>query len=295
MAVQALRSFIDQYDRKKHNIQEINTCTILNDSSCSTYSIPNNEKSKFFLLYANVIKERTNDEFNILERVPAEKTPILIDIDLKQSSNKRIYTIQHIKYVLEIFKRVTSKYFNIMDQKVYKAYVLEKQCPIPGVKTHFVHYNSMNIVYRDGIHIVYPYFIVDRSMFKKILNEMNEYISNFEDVNNPFATIRNELRMQSNNILDITIPTNNWHLYGSGKSKESIYTLTRRYNYKLESEDISQEVNDTHSLIRLFSVQNKHDMPCVNIKKYFQLSNNNNYDTVDYDSDAEYSEDEDNL
>merc|ERR1711907_21363 len=132
------------------------------------------------------------------------------------------------------------------------GYILERQSP---------YYDSNKDVTKDGLHILFPYCVIEKEVHKFILNRLIQ-ICKDTNIFDKFSNIN-----KVNDIIDKASVTNNWLLYGSSKS---ITILPKLLKYILNS-DLNNIINnkeiDEELLIKLFSIQNK--INCLKIKNEY--------------------------
>lgn len=192
------------------------------------------EIEEFFGLYTKAIEN--GEELSITE-AHQRISPILIDLDFKQTTKDRLYTDDMVVDFIKALKQQITLYLEVEDQFV-QFFVLEKLEPRP----------DKNGGFKDGVHIVCPYIctepIVQHKMRQDILSEhMKDIFGNV--FTNTYEDIYDEA----------VIERNNWFMYGSKKPDEEYgWTLTKIYNIHLEEIDNEFEVGQ---LIRLLSIRNK--------------------------------------
>ena len=176
---------------------------------------------RFFKLYNYALKEKPN--LHIIE-VHKKQGPIIIDIDIKQKEKERIYNIENIKNIIQVYNKYINIYIDTPCSN-HKVYITEKNEP-----------TKQNDLYKDGFHCMYPDIIIS--------NELQYIIRN--DVINEFKEKKYLEKLNLVNsyddIFDIAvIEKNGWLLYGSKKPDRDAYSLTYIINNKLECENILNE------------------------------------------------------
>jgi P4 family phage/plasmid primase-like protien len=211
-----------------------------------SYNIPISKLEKFYKLYIKAIIDGHN--LHITES-RKKTSPIVIDLDFKQNlkHNKRFYTEENIKKVINLFNMRIEKYIDIPHHKL-QAFVFEKKEPV----------NRSNKI-NDGIHIIYPYIcintdlihIIRASIIKKI--ESKKYFQNIPHQNSLEDVF-------DKGVIDKT----NWCLYGSSKPNNHPYKLTKIYGYDLSELDIDEYKQS--DLPELLSVRKYSDRDILPLK-----------------------------
>jgi len=245
--------FLESKSIKKHE-----DCLITHTSlSKGKYFIDDNELDNFFKLYHNYIKDN-NPPLRIVER-PKALSCIKIDLDFRFSREikNHLYTSKHIHdFIISCICEIDN-YFNIDNDKK-KVFVYEIEKPVTEVKKN-------GEVYKDGIHIMFPY-IISKPNIQHIIR--SNILKNFHDI---FPIDEIGYTNSSDNIYDKSIiDSTGWLMYGSCKPNRVPYTLTHVYHKKkseelviidddmeieLEEEDISNY--DLNEIISLSSIRNK--------------------------------------
>lgn len=212
----------------------------------ASYYIPADKEDEFKELYLSALE--SGEELNFTEK-HRDISPVLIDLDFKQSTSDRLYTYAMIENFIGAIKRQLRQYINISDDgKELTAFVLEKPQPRPNEKGGF----------KDGVHIVFPYAITKPEVQYIIRNNMLE--KNGENVSFKMYSIFDTTFTNSyENIYDeAVIYRNNWFMYGSKKPDEAdAWTVSKIYNSK--TEEIENEYDD-NELIDILSIRNKFEL-----------------------------------
>lgn len=208
----------------------------------SRYYINDKDNSVFLNLYKKVLVDCINSDdikespLHIVER-PKRVGPILVDLDFRQKSMERKYSLDNIKYIISKYNKVIKKYINTSTRNI-KAFVFEKSKP--------TYHEESN--YKDGFHIIYPDILIDASLRYKILEEVQQIVTD----ENGLAKI-NYINTDDEVFDKSIVLRNGWMLYGSRKPNNQEYKLTHIYYYGLDEEDINHY--DIDELVILLSVR----------------------------------------
>lgn len=209
------------------------------------WSIPDELYDEFLTLYAKSIQESSVLH---LTELHSAHGPIVIDVDFKfdaSSHAQRQYTENTIKILIQSYNDQIKHYFDVTEEHVF-AYVLEKDCPTK------VDSNTV----KDGFHIMYPYVVSKPDVQYIIRQNVIQELS----LNDSFLGVNFK-----NGIEDVideaVIKKSGWMMYGSCKSTQSPYILTKVYDHKLTEQHVD---TDIYSLVKLFSIRNKKE--CSNLK-----------------------------
>lgn len=175
------------------------------------FSFKRDHQNDFMKLYCDEI-ENGNTTLGITE-IPIGKLPIIIDIDLKISSDRlqnrtKLYTITHVLALVSIVQDVLRKIAVHPDDDVLWCVLLEK----PG------YYNDQKTKFKNGFHLHFPNFIIERYVYQKILYprilEALKKEDCFQDIFNYDGKTQNYTYEE---IFDPACYKNPWFLYGSRK------------------------------------------------------------------------------
>lgn len=204
------------------------------------WSIPmeDNVYNEFLNLYSQAIIQ--NEVLHLTE-IHSVFGPIVIDLDFKYDVSiglERKYTIDTIKSIIQCYNDQIHHYFDI-DNDSINAYVMEKESPT----------KVDNNTIKDGFHIVYPHIVskpdVQYIIRQNVIQELQ--------LRNSFSEIPHKNSIED--ILDeAVIKRSGWMLYGSRKSVQSPYLLTKIYNFSLDEIDLPI---DTCEIVKLLSIRNK--------------------------------------
>lgn len=198
-----------------------------------SFYINDKDIEDFMLLYSNAINDGC--KLSILEK-QKEVSPILIDIDLKDTNKDiiktRLYDDKFIFYILKKYIKVLDQYIEYNKSK-FTMCIFEKDKCI-DVDTH----------YKDGLHIVFPTLCLDSStrhfIRMKVVDEC-ETENLYQQYSNTFSDI----------IDKAVVSSNGWFLYGSHKQGSTDYKLTRIYNSSFGI--VNFEKNNITKLVNYFS------------------------------------------
>lgn len=193
------------------------------------YNIPDDKYDKFLKLYKKMIN--TDYLLSVVER-QKEIGPILVDIDFKQETSERQYTMDMIKTICSYYIKFIKEYLDYKKKEI-RLYVLEKDQPTPDAKSTNVFKDGFHIIIPDiPVHYTFRYFIYEKVKEQVILNNIFKKISTINTVDT---------------ILDNSVIINNGMLmYGSTKITKIKYELIHIYDYKLndlKNDDLLNLVN----------------------------------------------------
>jgi len=209
------------------------------------YNIPDEKTDQFWEIYQKSweatmksIDPETQKSirFSIgLTEIPCENaTPILIDIDIKQTNSERLYKKQDIINIVNLFIQSIKHFVETDTTTDFTAHVFEK----PSTRPH-------NDNYKDGFHIMLMGIIVTKkihiAIHKKVIEDLK--LNN----ENMFGHLGN-----IDDIFDIASTRNNWMCYGTLKCGEMFsYTLTGKvHDNKFENHDSKVQINCRYFSIR---------------------------------------------
>lgn len=139
---------------------------------------------------------------------------LLFDLDIKIGSDvtERGYSQEAIREFIKNTIKIVNRYFEVSNVNAFDAYVLEKQAP-----------TKKSAYQKDGVHIVFPFLIVETALNHFIRNEL---LVASEDL---FPLAQNSI----DDIIDISIiEQNGWMMYGSKKKGGFSYDLTGVWGYR---------------------------------------------------------------
>jgi len=216
-----------------------------------SYDFSGEKNHKFLDLYVKVARCGTNNIYMTEAHLP--QGPILIDIDikykLKEESTSHLYNSQHIETLLSLYIKYIKKYLNISDDN-FKIYLLEKSRPT--LKEKITENDETVYVYKDGVHIVFPFictpFNLQFIIRQQVINEMKA-TSLWDDILGD-----NELE----EVIDKAIIKGPWLMYGSAKPsfEDNRYLLSGIYDDTMSftpSSDI--DIGDIIDLPKTLSIR----------------------------------------
>lgn len=160
-----------------------------------SFYIPHQEQSTFIDLYLAALRDCHH-----LSLIETHKTisPVLIDLDFRQTSSDRLYTQETIDTLVTDLTHIISRY---VSQPSYTCYVLEKPAPRPHPKD--------TTLWKDGLHLHFPDVIthpaIQYAIRKDFLDEV--HCMTFD----PFTNDPQQIYDQD------VIEKNGWFMYGSRK------------------------------------------------------------------------------
>jgi P4 family phage/plasmid primase-like protien len=193
------------------------------------WHIPKSELFKFYELVAEAfasdslqipIVEKMNDIF-----------PFVIDIDLKYKTKieERQYTDDTIEELIEGLWEKITECIQIDDLKAKgSVLLLEKEKPYPCNKGE---YQS-----KDGIHLIFPDLLIDKSAYKKIISLIQD-----DNTIKQIFTDTSEIGPDNDTKQILDSSFSSWQLYGCGKRGESPYLVTKVF--QLSDDGFPDEVD----------------------------------------------------
>ncbi len=180
------------------------------------FNIPDDKIDEFMVLYENCVGYSA---LHLAEKVKPI-CPLMIDVDFNMTDNKRQYSYGDIENIIELTNNIIKKKFAIENDTLL-AHVLEKS------EQDIAERGTINTTYyRDGFHIMYPYFMTTQDMKFEIIKELKQECKNY-NIFEYFKIINT-----SDEIIDDFLP-NILLMYGSQKNNGPLYKLTRIYNNNL--------------------------------------------------------------
>lgn len=247
--IRSFDSFINSH-RSKTNI----THTSLGTPKGS-FSFVGMIYQEFMNQYTNIIQysesHNIDADMYFVERPNSNGVTFLfIDIDFDHIHSMRLYTKNHIKSIIKNINDIVSSNFNVTAYEL-QSFVMEK--PRPSKRP-----NKDN-VYKDGIHIYYPYLPMTEEYRYFVMDNLTRLVQEnklFTDIKylNDSATIFDTSIVKNNGIL----------MVGSKKEGGVPYKLTSVYDMNLN--EINTDEYDTTELIYLLSNQRYDKEATVTIK-----------------------------
>ena len=170
-----LDEFLEQFRVSKNTNEKPITHTSMNGGK---WHIPEKFIQSF---YKKIVKYiiKPGDNRQLVERM-GDLHPLVIDIDIKydQEFSERQYTKDTVFQIVSFLWLNLSSLLDISENKEFgEIWVMEKETPYP-CKT------NKKYKTKDGIHIVFPNIIIQKSSYRKImdiLKEQNAVKTIFED------------------------------------------------------------------------------------------------------------------
>ena len=129
------------------------THTAMGDPIFGAFSIPEGSLEAKAFHEAYIKSLEAGRPLSIVE-AHTDISPVIVDLDMRQTSPERIYTEQHVSNFVDALLSAT-KHF--VDQQCMEVVVLEKPTPRPAknAKGKPLLLNGAPL-YKDGIHVVMP-------------------------------------------------------------------------------------------------------------------------------------------
>lgn len=240
---------------KKYKVYGNAECThVAVGSPYGKYFIPDNKLNIFLYIYSKLLIEChfENREPNLhIAEKQNSIGPVIIDIDIKQNDPNRVYLVDNIEKTVAIFNGIIKKYIDIPETNI-EAFVFERNDP---------YYDDKKKIYKDGIHIIYPYVFIDNYVKDLIFNEAVDQIistvvfsTSIECEFDKYAT---------------KVP---WLMYGSSKLDKKPYNLTMIYNHEVIPTNCDKYFID--ELVKILSLRKKKTEYLL--KPEFKHNNGNN-------------------
>jgi P4 family phage/plasmid primase-like protien len=179
--------------------------------------------------------------------------PLIIDLDIRQKQNERQYTDDTIYNFINIVNEVILFVYPTLDTTKLQSFILEKKYKE----------STANELYKDGLHIVYPYVTISYEIqlyirhiiltYDTYYNKMKE-IFYFNIVQNKSKTKNIFHDLYDDCIIGHPEISNGWFIYGCNKPNSNIYELKYildNYNNKIDN------TFKTRQLMTLLSMRNK--------------------------------------
>lgn len=207
------------------------------------YNVPEDKYSK---LLKYVSTETSN--FDLLEKHPETHSKLCMDLDFQYNKKeKREITQSLVKLIIKEINNTIIKYTEKYDPDDIQAFVFIRP---EG-------YLSDKGVYKDGLHIMYPYIEIDYAVQYGMFEEYTNELLNTD--------IFKGLKVNLNNLFDKSvIKSNNWFMYGCSKSKIPPYELWKVFDIQ------TNEVENTLSDLQLTALLSLN----YNRGKYLKASDN---------------------
>jgi hypothetical protein len=180
------------------------------------YNIPEDKYSKLL----KYISSETSS-FDLLEKHPETHSKLCIDLDFQYNKKeKREITNSLVKLIIKEINNTIIKYTEKYDPNDIQAFVFIRP---DG-------YLSDKGVYKDGLHIMYPYieveYPVQYCMFEEYTNELLN------------TDIFKGLKTNTSKLFDkAVIKSNNWFMYGCTKPGTKPYELWKVFDVEMNEVD----------------------------------------------------------
>ena len=202
--------------------------------------VPDDELTNFYDSYIIILNN--SDEYPcIVEHHNNMKySPIIIDIDIKQSSCNRQFNSSFLKELYDEFLNCLNEIF--IDDSNFTCYILSRDKP---------YFDKKNKLYKDGLHIYFPNIITSYDFQFRLRQQMIPYLKNI------FINIENLNTIEDTYDISV-IKRNGMFLIGSTKFGTTPYVINKIYNL---DEDIKKDKNkynnDVKFLLDTLSLRNK--------------------------------------
>jgi len=222
-ADKALSEFLDAHVCKDKNL--------LTHTSLKTYgrwTIDDAELSKFYELYATAIKDNPFLEMNIVEKIPLNGSPIIVDLEFTFENEKDIKINNN--NIDKVVRGLTSILHDMFcGDKNYTCIVMQR----PKTTTDR----------KYGIHIQFPYIVCE----KQCHNLLKEEFIRTCDVDFGYGEYMYDF------------PLWNWFMYFSTKPGKEPYEITKIYNNEILNANY-QKNNSLYETVDMLSVRNKNHL-----------------------------------
>ena len=215
-----LLEFLEQFSVSQNtNEKPINITSM----SGGKYHIPEKYMNSF---YKKIVKYviQTGHNIQLVEKLK-DYHPFIVDIDIKYNEevNERQYTEETILKIVSFLWSNLSLYIEKDNVEHGEIWVMEKKKPYP-CKT------NKKFKSKDGIHIVFPNIVINKSYYRKIIGILKEE----EAITEIFKeTCDNPPSNGEDELFDGCF--SGWQPYGCSKEGESFYKLTNVL--KVDKED----------------------------------------------------------
>jgi hypothetical protein len=202
------------------------------------WNVPDEMLPQFYELYSNMISVEpetgllklcnNNLQAHIAENKFSTHAPIIIDLDFKSSQKERKINNTIIDIIISTFMDIVKPIFDKSEN--FMCVILQRKFP----------YQIKNL-WRDGLHIHFPYLICDYDT-QFYIREM--FIRNYpSDLGDNMEKIYDKM----------PIKACSWLLYGSNKRDHDPYDIVKIYNSDIKIGDLTKP-----EWVKLLSVRNKH-------------------------------------
>ena len=184
------------------------------------YHVP---KDKLSLLYKKILKhgERGEDIPPLVEKI-GDILPLLIDIDIKYAEvlEERQYSPDTVSLICSFLWSRLSTYLDLTDESTFgEIWILEKKTPYPC--------SHKDYPYKDGIHIVFPKILIQKTAYKRLIEKLKEE----REIEKIFErTCQVKPANKEETLFDGCFTS--WQPYGCSKKNETPYVLTQIFTVK---------------------------------------------------------------
>lgn len=231
-----------------------------------SYTIPPEDMKQFLKIYTKAIQAGSRIGINETH-TGITTSPIVVDLDLAldlprdldDAEMTHIYSPAQLHDIVQSISTTIKKYVDTSKTKV-KAFVFTRQQP-------YVHVKKGKI--KDGIHIIYPFVCTTQETQDFLRSKLLED-AKLQRIFYKKIKVADEMSV----IIDRSVISQNWLLYGASKYDDSDKTIRDPYElvhvYKSNMDDIPLDQYAETDLVSLLSIRNK-DNPkrCVGIKKEY--------------------------
>ena len=221
--------------------------------SGDVYYVADENLEDFYDIIYNYLSK--NVEVHVVER-RNNIHPIIIDLDIRQLKNERLYTSNTILgFVGLVNDAIREVYKDIEDDKL-QAFIMEKKYKSNNP--------DKNKLYKDGIHIVYPYMTISYEVqlyIRHIILTRDEYYNRMKEIFS-FIVQPKEDRNLFEDLYDECIIKNpergnGWFVYGCNKPASNNYEIKYIVNSHNKKIDCKLKMRQ---LMTLLSMRNKEEI-----------------------------------
>ena len=231
----------------KNNIESfLNPFKVSSDEQYNLISMADNYKGKFYLnakdykkFYKIYIESINNGVELCLAEKQNEYGPLIIDIDLNQTNENRLYNLETILLIINTFKTVLKSYLFIESDEQLEVALFEKVKPC-----------NKNGKFKDGFHLIFHGLKIHYKLRYLIRDKVVKLLTD----NDVFKNYLNSV----DSIIDKSvIYTNSWLLPFSKKPEGQLYELSNIYDKNNEFINITKIKKDKVQIINIFSLNTK--------------------------------------
>ena len=220
-----------------------------------SYSIIEEEEySQFLELYYDEVITNKRKEY-ITEKQLTQNSPLLVDIDLRYSSEitTRQHTSDHILDMIQVYLENIKKIFIFSKETEFYIYIMEK--PDVNILTD-------KSITKDGIHMIIA--IQMEHVVQLCLRELV-----MKELGNTWASL--PIQNTIDQVLDEGISKGciNWQLYGSRKPEHEAYKLS--YLYKIGFDESDNEFTIENQVVNEVIIKNHFPKLCARYSAHPQF------------------------